>query len=126
MKVGDLFETEHLSKWGVTKVYADGSFEAMASDGVQHRFTADKKFVRENYDEPHPYDFKRPWSERESEDHEKIELGKKSHDEFMQKRAEEIRADLDAQEKQDEETERMRETGKRLREQRKSGPYPKR
>ena len=67
LELGSVFETHHGSKWTVVKMTEEG-FEAKSSDNVPHRFTAEGKFVREDYKELHPYDYKRAWIEREQEE----------------------------------------------------------
>jgi len=90
MNKGDIFETIHTSKWEVCKVELDGSFEAKSSDGVPHKFTKDGKFVRDNYDVVHAYDYKRPWADREKEDAEKAEAILKAKAEADEKRKKEL------------------------------------
>lgn len=108
MNIGDTFETNHESKWIVCKVNLDGSFEAKSSDGIAHAFNKDGNFVRENYEIPHPYDFKRAWSEREQEDLEKAALDKILNEELEKKRKAESEWEIAAQMQMDAETKERR------------------
>jgi hypothetical protein len=95
MKVGDLFETEHGSKWEVIKVMEPHGLIAKTSDGVGYSFTPDGKFFRRDLNKPHPYDYKRPWAEREAEDKakaEKLSADQAKADAEMRARAEKQQA----------------------------------